>query len=100
MRKGTTPTHTFVLPITADTIKNIEITYSQNNEIVLQKDIYDCTIEGNVVSVTLSQLETFAFADNVNVEIQVRALDHTDHVLASTISSVSLERCLSDEVLQ
>ena len=99
MRKGTTPTHTFILPITGDTIKGVEVTYSQNQKVVLQKDIDDCTIDGNVLSVTLTQLETFEFADGMNVEIQVRVLDEDDNVFASNIMCVPCHRCLSDEVL-
>lgn len=100
MRKGTTPTHTFELPVAmVNAIKSVEVTYSQNKQIVLQKDTWDCIIDGNVVSVTLSQLDTFKFRDDVNVEIQVRVLDNAGNAFASSIMCVSCERCLSDEVL-
>ena len=100
MKKGTTPTHTFELPeAVVNTIRDVEITYSQNRRVILQKDMYDCTIEGNIISVTLTQADTFKFMDDVNVEIQVRVLDDAENVFASNIMCVSCERCLSDEVL-
>ena len=100
MRKGTTPTHIFEIPAEmVGNVKSVEITYSQKRKIVLQKDTYDCTITGNTISVMLTQLDTFKFADDVNVEIQVRISDNGGNTLASDIKCVSCYRCLSDEVL-
>lgn len=101
MRKGTTPTHVFEVPSAmAGNIRSVEITYSQKRQIVLQKDTYDCTISGNTISVTLTQLDTFKFIDDINVEIQVRVLDNADNAFASNIMCVSCDRCLSEEVLR
>lgn len=99
MRRGTTPTHNFVLPIDQNVIHGVEITYCQNRKIILQKYDRDCEIADNIISVTLTQMDTFAFSDNVNVEIQLRILTENEEVLASNIICVSCERCLSDEVL-
>ena len=100
MKKGTTPTHIFELPVElAGNIKSVEIIYSQRRHIVLRKHTDDCVIEDNIISVTLTQFDTFKFADDVNVEIQVRVLDQVDNVLASNIMCVSCDRCLTDEVL-
>ena len=99
MKIGTTPTHTFTLPVGEDSIKSIEITYSQNGKIVLQKYTRNCTITGNTASVTLSQLDTFEFKGGVNVEIQIRVLDKGNKVFSSDVMCISCDKCLSTEVL-
>ena len=98
MRIGTTPTHQFVLPLSVDEIKEVEITYCQKKKEVLKKKTEHCTLEGKTVSTTLSQEDTFAFQDGV-IEIQIRILTTDGTALASDIMSVGCKRCLSDEVL-
>ena len=56
--RGTTPYHNFILPILADEIKAIYVTYLQNNEVILDK----CLLEGqerddNFVLTNLRDLE-------------------------------------------
>ncbi len=99
MRIGTTPTHTFTIPINADIVKVVEVTYCQSGKIVLQKHTDDCVLEGNRISTTLTQEDTFRFDDKTNVEIQVRVLDLAGAVFASNIMCVDAERCLSKDVL-
>lgn len=100
MKKGGTPIHTFEIPPElVGNIKSVEITYSQKKQIILQKNTEDCTINENIISVTLTQLDTFRFTDDVNVEIQVRILDEAGNVFPSNIMCVSCDRCLSNEVL-
>lgn len=99
MRKGSTPTHTFTMPPeTAGKISAVEITYTQNKQVILQKREQDCTIEGDVVSVTLSQEETFLFKDDVNVHIQIR-IKVGGKVIPSDVIRVSCDECLSSEVI-
>lgn len=43
--RGTTPYHSFVLPLTAEQISAVYITYLQNNQVILDKSIEDVTIE-------------------------------------------------------
>ncbi len=99
MRKGTTPTHSFVLPFSTGLIQEVEITYHQNGEEVLTKYKDDATFAGNTVSVTLTQDETFEFNEDVNVEIQIRVLTSEGMVAASDIIRIGCNRCLSNEVL-
>lgn len=99
MKRGSTPTHSFILPFDGELASVVEITYSQNREIVLQKYQDDCEISANMVSVTLSQEETFSFVSGVNVEIQIRVKDIAGKVHESSIVCVNCERCLSEEVL-
>ena len=43
--RGTTPYHTFIVPMAADDIEEVYITYLQNNKVVLDKDKTAVTIE-------------------------------------------------------
>lgn len=99
MRKGSTPTHTFTLPPgMAEKVSAIEITYEQEEQTILQKREQDCTIDGDMVSVTLSQEETFLFKEDVIVQIQIR-IKVDGKVLPSNIMRVSCKECLSSEVI-
>lgn len=99
MKRGTTPTHQFGLPFSVDLIDEVEITYCQSGKEVLKKYKNHCTLDGETVSTTLSQDDTFSFAEGVNVEIQIRVLTTDGVALASDIMCVSCKRCLSEEVL-
>ena len=43
--RGTTPYHTFIIPMASESIEEVYITYLQNNEVVLDKDKTTVTIE-------------------------------------------------------
>ena len=100
MSRGTTKTHTFTLPFDGKIIKSIRVVYKQNGDIVLKKDGDDVQIDGNVVTVKLSQEDTFAFSSKVSIEIQLRVLFTNDEVKNSDIIKTSLARCLDDEVIE
>lgn len=97
--RGTTPTHIFTLPFEANLISSIRIIYTQGDEQILVKEVKDCQIDGNTVTVRLTQEETFLFDCKKYVEIQIRALTHSGDVLNSNIMKESVERCLDNEVI-
>lgn len=99
MIRGTTTTHTFNIPLSASDIKNVKITYSQGNDIVLSKKKDECTVSNKAVTVALSQEDTFKFDSSKNVKIQIRILTNNDKVLSSKIITVSIGACLDNEVL-
>ena len=99
MRKGTTPTHIFKLPFNTDTLKSVMVIYAQNNVEVFKKETADCVLEGDTVSVTLTQEETFKFNHDENVQIQMRVLTAGGNALASNIQKVAVRQCLNCEVL-
>ena len=43
--RGTTPYHTFIVPMASELINEVYITYLQNNEVVLDKSTTDVVIE-------------------------------------------------------
>ena len=81
-------------------IKRIRVVYKQDGDIVLKKAGDDVQIDGKVVTVKLSQEDTFAFSSNVSIEIQLRVLFTDNEVKNSYIIKTSLARCLDDEVIE
>ena len=101
MRLGTTPTHVFELSCNIEVLSNVKIIYAQNGRVVLVKHLRDCEVDlnENTLTVVLTQEETFMFTADEEVEIQLRALSLDGDAVASDIYTVSVTRCLDNEVL-
>lgn len=99
MRLGSTPKHEFMLPFNMSLVKEFKVTYKQNGKIILEKYLDDFAVDGNTLSATLTQEETFLFAEGVNVELQARVLTMGGDALSSDIRIITAERCLDSEVL-
>lgn len=99
MVRGTTPTHTYTLPFDTSIIKVVEITYAQLDAVIVKKTTDDCTLDGNTVTVRLTQEDTLQFDHRQNVQIQLRVLTKAGDALASEIRRVSVQQCLGNEVL-
>ena len=99
MIRGTTPTHTFLLPFDASEIRAIRIAYAQRGEVVLTKSEADCTLENNRVTLRLGEEETLRFAAGDRLQRQVRVLTASGDVFALRILGASVEDCLLEEVL-
>ena len=98
MIRGTTPTHIFTLPFAADQITKLSIAYAQGDEVVLEKVLEDCMLDGNTVSVQLSEMDTLKFTNRKQAEIQLR-LGIGDARLASNVIYVTVDRLLREGVL-
>lgn len=99
MIKGTTPTHTFSIPVEADMVKEAMIIYAQDDNEVFRKETAECEMNGKTISVTLSQEETLMFNHARNVQIQIRLLTIEGAALASHIIVVSVGKVLCEEVI-
>ncbi len=100
MRLGSTPKHEFTLPFDVSFVKEFKVTYKQNNKIILEKYLSDFEANENTLSVTLTQEETFLFAEGANVELQARVLTMGGDALPSDIRIITAEKCLDREVLE
>ncbi|MBR5835593.1 MAG: hypothetical protein IKY66_05450 [Bacteroidales bacterium] len=97
MIRGTTPTHSFTLPINVDTIDEIHIIYSQNGRVKVRKTKKDCAMWDNKVELKLSQNETLNFT-HAPVQMQVRIM-RQDTVMASKVFTLNCGKCLENEVM-
>ena len=95
MRRGTTPTLTFTLPVDPSIIECLFITFSQNREIILEKNINDCEFIDGALQVTLSQKETLSF--NVGaIDTQIRLKTNDGSAMASNVVVAEIRNCLKD----
>ena len=104
MTRGTTPTHTFTLPddLKTTTISALYITYDQHGTTVLEKTLSDVTINGGVITCTLTQADTLKFevldqrcgCDKVDVQVRLKTSDGV--AMASDIMPVPIRDILKD----
>ena len=100
MRRATTHTHTFCFPTEYEGLNSkVLLTYSQNGEIILEKNLGDGFLENNVFTVTLTQEETNLFTAYKEVDIQLRALTTNGTAVASDVYHIPCEVVLNDEVM-
>lgn len=97
--EGTTPTHTFTLPMSVDNVQSARIAYEQNGNIAIQKETGEIEMAGNSLVVKLTQEDTLKFDGSAMVSIQVRVLLDDGTALASRVMRTSVARCLDGEVL-
>ncbi len=99
MRRLTTPEHRFVLELDQSIIKKIKITYAQEDEIILEKNLDDVKFKENTAIIKLSQEETKLFSPDKMVKIQIRVLTTGNDALASDIMNKYIDDVLDDEVI-
>lgn len=99
MIKGTTPTHTFILPFDVTNIKECQIIYGQNDTEVFKKTLSDCVAAEKTLKVTLTQKDTLKLNHTLNVQIQVRVLTVEDKALSTRVAIYPVHKCLNDEVI-
>lgn len=99
MRRGTTPTLTFILPFDAGSITALSIAFAQGGKLILEKGLEDCAASGTKLILELSEADTLAFSnDELYVEIQLRAGIGSRRI-ASHIIHTTCSRILRDGFL-
>lgn len=99
MYRGTTPKLTFTIPFDTSTIAKLYITFFQKERLRVEKELSECEIEGNKISVTLTQEDTLSFVSNAVVQIQIRALFTDGNAQASKIMEMTVKDVLKDGVI-
>lgn len=99
MIRGSTPAHIFTIPIQTSLISCVRVIYSQKDKVIILKETEDCTLDGNTITTTLTQEETFLFNCNDYVKIQLRIKTLDGKVMPSEIMRVSVGECLEEEVI-
>ena len=98
MRQGTTPTIQITInDIDLNEMQNIYVVFEQSGYI-LKKESSDLDIEGNVISVLLSQEETLNFKEGT-CNIQLRMITKGGVAIASPIKTTKVYRVLNKEVI-
>lgn len=100
IRQGTTPTHTFTVPMDTSNFKTVHIAYAQCNEVLFIRQDTDITLNGHTISTTLTQEETLMIDPDKVVAIQIRVVTYAGNALASDIMIVSADMCLEKDVIE
>lgn len=99
MYRGTTPTLNFTLPFDCANITALSVAFAQDEVVVLEKTYDDCAMDGNKLSVTLTEDDTLLLdCDKREVEIQLR-VGCGESRMASKIIKTSVDRILKDGCL-
>lgn len=94
---GTTPTHTFTLPIEASQISCARFVYSQEGEVKVIKKDDDVRLSGNEAETTLTQEDTLKFTPGVVVSLVLRVRTLGGQALANEEPVRILCGCCHDE---
>lgn len=108
MIRATTPIHSFLFDVDPIVYDRVLITYSQGDNIVLEKTKEDLTIEpieegeGYRAWYRLTQEETNRFSNKPGqrIYVQIRVLTHAGEALASEKKLLHIQDVLNDEVLE
>lgn len=96
MIRGTTPTFEFTLPFSTDLLAEGYITFAQGSHNVIEKELSECTCEGERITLRLSQADTLKFNSGRKVEIQMRVKTLDGEALASEMIETTVDRILKD----
>ena len=70
--RGTTPKHDFEIPYQENNVKDIRVSYVQNNKVVLTKNKTHCVFFEKGISIQLTQEDTISFSPTKNVFVEIR----------------------------
>ena len=96
MRRGTTPTITFNLPFDVSTVRNCEVYFAQNDELLVTKSMEDCVLSGRTLATTLTQAETLSFDEEEKLEVQARFVFTDGSVDATNVIKQKVKEILKD----
>ena len=106
MIRGTTPTVTINLDFNSQDIETLYITFKQDNVVLFEKDLDDCTILSETVMCTLTQEDTLKLNETsqnngskkwLNVQCRCRLKDGT--CLANEIEKLEILGILKEGVI-
>lgn len=99
MRRGTTPTlQITVTGLTDIEVQNLYLTLRQG-QTTIEKTESGVTIDGEVISATLTQEETLSLTAKMDVAMQLRVLSTNNTAYASNIITVPVEAILKEGVI-
>lgn len=96
---GTTPEHTFTLPVLDDSIKSVRIFYLADDVVILQKETSDVTMDGNKIKLTLTQEDTLKFLGAKKATIQLQCLSVGGSAFMSYQYHAAVGKSAATEVL-
>lgn len=99
IQRGTTPTLDFVLPLGSPEIIAGTITLSQRGNAIVKKPFSEWVINGNTISVTLTQEDTLLINTKYPVEIQLKPKFINGVVPDTDIHTLQADKVLDEVVI-
>lgn len=96
--RGTTPTHTFRVPIDLTSAAVLKVYYKQGYEVLVEKEKQDLVVTPTTITVELTQEETLRFADG-QIKMQIRARMPNGKAVKSKVKTTSADELLKNEVI-
>lgn len=96
---GTTMSHVFTVSVDLTGAEVMYITYQQQGKTVLEKDLSDCVITPESITVNLRQEDTLGFIDNLGVKIQIRVRMPDGSALKSEVIKTTADELLKEGVI-
>lgn len=96
--RGTTPTHTFRVPIDLTSAVALKVYYKQGYEVLVEKEKQDLVVTPTTITVELTQEETLRFADG-QIKMQIRARMPNGKAVKSKVKTTSADELLKNEVI-
>lgn len=101
MIRGTTPTLCFRMPFDTDILQNAYVSFAneEDGNVIVEKTLEECEVDGNTLTLTLTQEDTLKLRGGCRVYIQIRAKTKTGEAIASRIIDRRVEKILKDGVI-
>lgn len=72
---------------------------AQSGRIVIEKNIDNLILDGQIITISLTQEETLKFKSDIDVEIQISLKDSSNMVYRSNIVKTNVKRILKEGVI-
>lgn len=99
MYRGTTPVLNFKFPFNLDTLQDIYVTFEQRNGTEFDKTLEDAQVDGDTLTLNLTQQDTLKLKHDRPLLIQIRAKTPDGVALASHIITVDVNEILKEGVI-
>lgn len=98
---GTTPTHKFTLPIDTENVSRVRVLYSpKGGSPIIVKEIDDCKLESNTISVRLTQEDTLTLDNEKSIGVQLRVLLKDGTALRTKTTYLKTDKCSEEVVIE
>ena len=99
MIRGTTPALQFAFPFELNNVAELWVTLKQDNNIVIDKTVANCELDGAVLTLSLTRQATLKLNAFMPVAIQIRMRTNDGNAVASNIITTSVGQILKDGVI-
>ncbi len=98
MYKGSTPTFILKLPVHADSITAMQVTFVQENNSMLSIDMERITLDSTYATFTLEEWETLEFVSGLIADIQLTIWTNDGKTIVSDIKKIAIQKKYPEDI--